>query len=162
MERRAEGWGVGGGPCQHTLSEDPRSRPRLLWGGHSAAGQRGLQLCRGGQQFALLGCGSHPSSFGPHCGVRAPPSSSPALPFLDHLLSELRQLAPPAIFGEPVITPWDPVEPLLRRGPSPYILSPHSVQRYDPFRCPHSPPLPSQRAPGATRVPVLSQRSIDI
>lgn len=122
MGWRAEGGGRG--LCQHALSEDPRSCPRSLWGGHAAAGQQGLQPPRGGgQHIAFLGCGSHPSSFGPHYGVRAPPSSRPALPFLDHLLSELRQLAPPAIFGEPVIAPLDPWSLFFAARPPPTSFS---------------------------------------
>lgn len=151
MERRAEG---GGAYVSLHLRENPNHGGRSL--GRRPAGSPAIG--RSGQLFALLGCGSHP--FWPHYGgqraiqtqccssLSRPPalgrkatgSSCRGWRAGDRLVGPCRDFAPP--------------RPLpLHRSPA---------QRHDHFRCPYPLPLPSGRVPGPTRVPVMSQRSIDV
>lgn len=110
-----------GAACRRWGSLRQLPKTRIMVEGHSAADQRGLQL------FAAADSCLHSRAVvrirsGLTMGVSAPSRPSVALPFLDHLLSDVRQLASSAVGGEQAITSWDPVETLLRRVPSPYIV----------------------------------------
>lgn len=122
-----------GGLHPQTLSEDPRSGPRILWGSHSAASQRGPQL------FAAADICLHSWAVSPVQGRVPRPSGLTArsarapvpvllLPFLDNLFSELRHLAPPCWVGESGITPWDPKVGAFA-SPRPLPLHPSFIPR---------------------------------
>lgn len=143
-----------GSLCQLTLKRKPESwwkvtRPQAS--GVSSYSPQRTAVCTPGLWFASFlaslwgsraiqtqSCSS--LSRPPALGRKATGSSCCGWRAGDHLVGPCRAFAPP--------------RPLpLHRSPA---------QRHDHFRCPCPLLLPSGRVPGPTRVPVMSQRSIDV